>query len=446
MTESSDIKRWRPKVKTLYLRIMGYKSIRGMTKMKIKPLTLIGGSNSSGKSSFMQGLLLVKQTIEAQFDPGPLLMNGPNVALTSVEQMFSRGRSKNDAAKMFSVGAHINGISVDLQFTKVKSGLHLKNMRLKRREEVNLHQGMSADIEFLREAPGSRFKRYEKLIDEASAKSSIKRNRCFLEASVKVDSFEFPIPNYAVNTFRRLAVDTIHVPGLRGNPERVYPSSAVGTAFPGKFEKYVASLIDSWQNGSTEDKAKLSALNRDLESLGLTWKIMSKPVNDISVELLVGRLPHAQQGGAHDLVNIADVGFGVSQTLPVLVSLIAADAGQIVYIEQPEIHLHPRAQSALSKVLVRHAKRGVRVIVETHSPLIIKGVQSSLAHKEVDPEDVALHWFTRSSEDGCTSLKTANVDEFGRFGDWPIDFDEVVMNSEMEYLDAVEDRMQEEGF
>ena len=57
------------------------------------------------------------------------------------------------------------------------------------------------------------------------------------------------------------------------------------------------------------------------------------------------------------MVNIADVGFGVSQVLPVLVALIVAEPGQLVYLEQPELHLHPRAQVALARVLADAAKQ-----------------------------------------------------------------------------------------
>jgi predicted ATPase len=168
---------------------------------------------------------------------------------------------------------------------------------------------------------------------------------------------------------------------------------------------------------------------------------MAKPINDTSVELLVGRLPHAQQGGALDVVNIADVGFGVSQTLPVLAALTVARQGQIVYLEQPEIHLHPKAQATLAKILVRHARRGVIVVAETHSSLLIKAIQTSLALGEIRAEDVALHWFGRSAESGVTSVKTADLDDLGRFGDWPIDFDDIAMEAEMEYLNAVEERL-----
>jgi predicted ATPase len=89
---------------------------------------------------------------------------------------------------------------------------------------------------------------------------------------------------------------------------------------------------------------------------------MAEQKDETQVELKVGRLPHGLQGGAHDLVSIADVGFGVSQALPVLVALLAAEPGQLVYVEQPEIHLHPSAQRALATVLSEAARRGVSLL------------------------------------------------------------------------------------
>ena len=155
----------------------------------------------------------------------------------------------------------------------------------------------------------------------------------------------------------------------------------------------------------------------------------------------MGRLPHSQRGGANDLVSIADVGFGVSQTLPVLVALLAAKPGQLVYIEQPEIHLHPRAQRALAGVFADAAKRGVIVIVETHSALLIRGIQTLVAKNELAQDLVKLHWFQRDAA-GATSINSADLDEAGAFGDdWPEDFDEVELSSDNEYLSAAEAKL-----
>ena len=233
-------------------------------------------------------------------------------------------------------------------------------------------------------------------------------------------------------------VEVVHLPGLRGNPERTYPVTAVGPRFPGTFESYVASLISHW---SSESRTESKKLGDDLKLLGLTWKIEAKRLDDTRVELQVGRMPRPKQGGAHDLVSIADVGVGVSQTLPVVVALRAARPGQLVYIEQPEIHLHPRAQVAMARLLVNAAKRGVRVVAETHSSLILLAVQTLVAEGVIESSLVGLNWFLRERKDGTTRIKSAELDEAGRFGDWPEDFDEVALESENRYLSAAEARL-----
>src|SRR5262249_53987381 len=155
----------------------------------------------------------------------------------------------------------------------------------------------------------------------------------------------------------------------------------------------------------------LEQLGKDLSTLGLTWKVEARDIDDTRVELKVGRLKSPRRGGAHDLVNIADVGFGVSQTLPVLVALLAAQPGQIGYIQQPEIHLHPRAQIAMATILARAAKRGVQVVVETHSSLLLLGVRSEVARDQLEPQAVRLHWFSRNDTEGATTVTSTEPDE-----------------------------------
>jgi predicted ATPase len=180
----------------------------------------------------------------------------------------------------------------------------------------------------------------------------------------------------------------------------------------------------------------LKKLGSDLETLGLTWKVRAKQIDDTQVAIQVGRLRHETEDSVDDLVNIADVGFGVSQVLPVLVALLAAETGQLVYLEQPELHLHPRAQTALAQILADAADRDVRVVVETHSPLLLTAIQTLVAEDKLAPEKVKLHWFTRK-DDGVTEVSSADLDEAGAFGeDWPEDFADVSLQVESAYLDA----------
>src|SRR5262249_7190501 len=137
-----------------------------------------------------------------------------------------------------------------------------------------------------------------------------------------------------------------------------------------------------------------------------------------------------------DLVNIADVGLAVSQCLPVIVALRAVRPRQIVFIEQPEVHLHPEAQVALAEILLQAASRKAIVIVETHSDLLLTSVQGLIASGKFPPELVKLHWFSRDA-DGCTRVDSADLDKNGSYGKtWPIDFDEVQLRAQRRFLDA----------
>ena len=154
----------------------------------------------------------------------------------------------------------------------------------------------------------------------------------------------------------------------------------------------------------------------------------------------VNRFPHSSKNGSEDMVSIADVGLGISQTLPVIVALHAAEPDQLIYLEQPEIHLHPRAQSAMAEVLADAAIQGKRLVVETHSSLLLLGIQTLVAEGKLPPELVKLHWFTMQ-EDGSTKITSADLDETGAFGDWPEDFATVTLESEDRYLDAAQKRL-----
>lgn len=201
--------------------------------------------------------------------------------------------------------------------------------------------------------------------------------------------------------------------------------------FSGLFEYYVAALIDHWQQ---EQPAIKQAITNDLRILGLARNVRANKISDVAIELLVNR----SEGSPNDMVNVADVGIGVSQVLPVLVALRAADEGRLVYLEEPEIHLHPRAQTRLADILADAARRGVRVVAETHSSLLLTAIQTLVAKGELDRSLVKLHWFQRDRQTGITQVCSADLDENGAFGDWPEDFDAVALDAEGAYLDAVE--------
>lgn len=415
-----------------------FKSIYENQTIDIRPLTILAGANSSGKSSFMQPLLLLKQTLEESFDPGTLLLSGPNVRFSSANQLLSRA-IKGKCLDTFHIGierARKETITIYFKKKGKKRGFEIKEMTFHEGKTIRkFYANMSHDeiLNNIRPDDMSLFnfisKREKKLKWEAA------NERCFLELRLISDDAKkrTVMSSNMAGAFEAEIRRLIHLPALRGNPERTYPTTAVGPNFPGTFEKYVASVIANWH--SLKDN-KMKKLNQWLTDLNLTWKVESKPISDTQVELRVGRLQMQNVRQAHDMVSIADVGFGVSQVMPVLVALIIAQPGQIVYLEQPEIHLHPKAKYLFAKVLVEAASRGVKVIAETHSGLILRSIQTEVAKGQLSPDLVKLHWFKRDSSSGSTEIISADMDKNGSFGDWPEDFDQVMLNAEDQYLNS----------
>src|SRR5260370_28522807 len=421
--------------------VAGFKSISQEQSIEIRPLTILAGANSSGKSSMMQPLLLLKQSLEAPYYPGALVLDGRNVHFTSIEQLLAHTNNRR-VAKSFHIG-----IEVGSEATLTTYFIRGKNKRLdveqtmydSDKEKHRLYRGMEQDeiLPVLPEALKKMSSYLEASIKDMLATRNqnaegphlrfvIVRNRCFLTTAISIEDgpiIPTPTKDAVVGSdIRRI----VHLPGLRGNPARTYPVTAVGSEFPGTFENYVASVIEQWQ---VDDHVKLAKVNRDLTRLGLTGKVVAKAIDDTQVELRINRLLRNDKGSIEDMVSIADVGFGVSQTLPVVVALHAANSGQLVYLEQPEIHLHPRAQTMLAEVLADAALQGKRLVVETHSNLLLRGVQTLVAEGKLPPELAKLHWFTLN-EDGSTRIDSADLDDTGAFGDWPEDFHSVTLQSE----------------
>lgn len=379
------------------LEVSGFKSLYTPQAIDIKPLTILAGANSSGKSSVMQPLLLMKQTFHAPFEPeGALLLNSTNVKFTSVDQMFSKNQSTFTVTLTLAENAKIS-----LDFGKnADNSLYMK-ASITGMANVN-----SSDI---------------------NIENTFENMYILTALFVSLDSFFTNL-----SPIHKSIIQLLHLRGLRSPPERTYPRTGIDSSFKGLFDDYVASILLNWQTKQPENIEKLS---KYLTDLGLTSHIAAKRLNDVHLELEVA----TSLQDANNKVNIADVGFGVSQVLPVIVALMVAEPEQLVYLEQPEIHLHPRAQHKLAKIIADAAQRGVRVIVETHSSLLLLGVQTLVAEGNLSPELVKLHWFQRDMNTGATTITSADLDEMGAFGEeFPEDFDDVILKADRAYLDAVE--------
>ncbi|MBF9220775.1 AAA family ATPase [Hymenobacter ruricola] len=425
------------------IRVQGYKSLVDAT-LHVRPLTLLAGTNSSGKSSIMQPLLLIKQTMEAPYQPaGALLLSGGHVQIDQAEQVLSLITGVQEKTfSCFLVGHEFYdrdkeyvSSAFNLTFRKAAAGFEIDKQSWQTGDEkIEIWDGMSWE-------------------DVKNQLSKERLEELLADGTIDIDIFRLPgylvlhlldeegqlVDVYSPASYEEEIPEIIHIPGLRSAPLRSYPYASYVRRIRGTFDLYAAGVVNRWQE--QQDTEKLAKLNDYLRRLGLTDSVTAKVKNANEVELSVSRLPAGSKGKPRkaDLVNIADVGIGVSQVLPILVALIAAQKGQLVYVEQPELHLHPRAQVAMAELLAEAANRGVRVIVETHSSLLLLTVQTLIAQDRIKNTDVALHWFARDAK-GATQVTYVEPDEDGAYGAWPEDFGDVELRAQDAYLTAVGER------
>lgn len=421
--------------------VAGYKSIIHEQSIQFKPLTILAGANCSGKSSMIQPLLLLKQTLEDPLQTGDLKIDGPNVSFSKVDQLFSRTHGGGSDQLAFRID-YSDKSSVTLQFKSASSATDRKKKdvllvgNLIKEDDISFFlsvNDLGRNLKAVKLLPPKLFEIYHW---PENIQCSIMKYKFFVFPSVSIEQGKRSYI-WSTRTDEWFLSKIVHLPGYRGNRERSYPATETSGEYKATFHQYTGSVISKWQREQTDKYQRLGDTLRDLE---LTWNVKAEYIDDTRVEIKVGRGSKTKLGGPRDLVNIADVGFGVSQVLPILVALIEASPGQIVYIEEPEIHLHPNAQYKMAKVLADAAKRGVIVIAETHSPIIIRRIQTLVAEGYIGLDQVGMYWFERDPKDGATNVTEAELDANGAYGDWPQDFDDVTLRVEKEYLDAVSRR------
>lgn len=143
---------------------------------------------------------------------------------------------------------------------------------------------------------------------------------------------------------------------------------------------------------------KLFGITNTIRDLGLS--------NSLSMELSLGNAK---------LVRPYHMGSGVSFAIGVLVSCLSAspDDDDVVIIENPEIHLHPKAQSELTEFLCFAANAGIQIVLETHSDHVFNGIRKSIVKKEITNTDVAVHFF-QLDENGLSKNNVITLNEHGR--------------------------------
>ncbi|GJQ63574.1 MAG: hypothetical protein SCALA702_26270 [Melioribacteraceae bacterium] len=225
----------------------------------------------------------------------------------------------------------------------------------------------------------------------------------------------------------------INIPPLREHPHAYYDVTNLKN-YLGLPEHINAEMITSPEF--------FNNLNYLLKLLGFTYQISIKQINPSKFADQLYYLELVDLT-SNKHVKINNVGFGISQVLPILVSLLIGEKS-ITIIEQPELHLHPNSQFELSQLFSviysdyeaigsEHPSYG-RYLIETHSEHFIRGLQVQVAEKKLKAEDIAIHYVSKD-ETGCSHVKIMELDEKGFFKEeWPEGFMDIAYKASKKML------------
>jgi hypothetical protein len=194
------------------LAVQGFKSIATRQNIDIAPLTILAGANSFGKSSIMQPLLLLKQTLDTIYDPGALNIGGENVKFTEAKQFLSQQNERQELDLEIGVGGNAS-LGITFEKTTPTSALDVVEQRWTDDDQTSKLRSDSP-----------RVSRDRFWLRPASAEDPAARLKAHVRERVPPISF-----------LDRLIREVIQVPGLRGRRERLYPVANTGPMFPGTF-------------------------------------------------------------------------------------------------------------------------------------------------------------------------------------------------------------------
>ncbi len=216
---------------------------------------------------------------------------------------------------------------------------------------------------------------------------------------------------------------------VRSKPRRTYdPLSTEPEPEGGHVAMVLASVLEEGKRGG---KQLAQALDRFGEASGLFKTVKVKKLGkDVGTPFQI----RFNFGTGPDF-NLIDVGYGVSQALPIAVDIIRSPEGSTLLIQQPEVHLHPRAQAALGSLLVNMAKaKNKRFLVETHSDYLVDRVRMEIRENaHLSPDDVQILYFHRE-DDGRVEIYPLELDEQGNILNAPPGYREFFLREEERFL------------
>ncbi len=389
------------------LSAQNFKSWKDTGKLQIAPLTGFFGANSSGKTSLLQTLLMLKQTVERPPNWKGVIDFGRDnslVNLGSFDDLIHQHRKDLSlgislswkSTEKLNIGDidSLKTVSFNLTIRGVGNSVHSVRFNYK----IN---GQSFEVKSIGQGSYGVF-----VSDDPSYQAHL--FRCY--AIRGPDSDISQLQTSFENLFRSIR----YLGPLREYPRRHY-------AWQGKHSLGVGQhgedMVTALFSGRLQLRPTEEQIPRWLERLDLIDSYRLSPISgsESSYEFLVKKY----KGGPE--VRLTDVGFGVSQVLPVLILCYYVPEGSILILEQPEAHLHPKMQSELADLLIEVVKsRRLQIIFESHSEHLLIRLMRRIAEEQISADDTAFY-FCEMNE-GVSEIERLDVDDYGNITNWPQNF------------------------
>ncbi|WP_430461146.1 AAA family ATPase [Thalassolituus sp. LLYu03] len=420
-----------------HLKLDNFKIWRTTGPLRLAPLTLLLGTNSSGKSSLIQSLLLIRQTVKSDDPNIDLNLGNPdNDYANGKADSVTLGQFQDVLCRSASASASTPANQFGIEFRwQEEPGSHESSLFSARYRKGS---GNSAELDSLRLGKGEqgftvqRKKAGIYQLNLASERKPLGQSADFRpERSFAFSAATLNKLGDRADAIRDIGPELldelsriIYLGPVRRLAQRDYVWAGrmpahIGDDGARAIDALIASGVEYQQ--LKKSRKPLNDTARLFEQTAYWLKKMN-----LADGLNVKQLGRSARYELHIVnygegSNIKDVGVGVSQVLPVIVATLFAQPGHIVLIEEPESHLHPLAQSELAELLSQVSReRHVQFIVETHSEHLFRRLQTLTAQEVISEKETALYFVER---DGKTAkMRPLELDEFGRLKNWPDKF------------------------
>jgi predicted ATPase len=467
------------------IQLKNFKAFSKSENIQFKPITLFCGTNSSGKSSLLQSLLLWKQSLESRNYDQSLLMNGRLIHLGT----FANAIHKHDTNLPMGFGFTYEFTLEDLSCSRTMRYSHpwfwfmedlipsltspIGTPKFRLRYEVELISEESSSgisvvprsikteafaILYNKEIPGIKINifpsetpseyemTWENLTDRYKDKDFKSKGNVHIKnfRVINLTPAEFILSNKDEPRFHAVSIifsrigeilraifgSLTYLGPLREEPARryIYENEIVEIGIKGENAAYIYLsegskwLIEHYfYNCDTDSYEKKDYINL-CDSVKLWLDIMG--IHDFAAKGESEIIRLLLDSGTHDKtqVNIADVGFGVSQVFPIVLEGLRMNKGQTLLLEQPEIHLHPRLQMQLADYIISLALSGKNVILETHSDHIVNRlVRRMIEDSKLGIAALIAIYFVRQTPEGSI-VEPISLSEKEGIVNWPEEF------------------------